>query len=56
LFPDWKKTIAETEIPIVVLSDLLPWLMKPYIDNGHLSNEQQTFNYQLSDSAELGWL
>ena len=52
MFPDWKKTIAETEIPIVVLGDptypLLPWLMKPYIDNGHLSPEQQTFNYRLS--------
>ena len=63
LFPDWKKkkkkkAIAETKIPIVVLGvpciSLLSGLMKPCIDNGHLSDEQQTFNYRLSDSAELG--
>jgi len=47
-----KKNIAETEISIVVLGDptypLLPWLMKPYVDNCYLSPEQQTFNYRLS--------
>ena len=52
LFPDWKKVISETEIPVVILGDpaypLLPWLMKPYLDNGHLSREQRTFNYRLS--------
>ena len=44
--------ISGTEIPIVILGDpaypLLPWLMKPYLDNGHLSREQRTFNYRLS--------
>ena len=52
LFPDCKKVISGTEIPIVILGDpaypLLPWLMKPYLDNGHLSREQRTFNYRLS--------
>ena len=52
LLPDWKKAIAGTEVPLVVLGDpaypLLPWLMKPYLDNGHLSREQRTFNYRLS--------
>ena len=37
LFPEWKKTIAQEEIPLVVLGDpaypLLPWVMKPYVDN-----------------------
>ena len=41
LFPDWKKVISGKEIPILVLGDpaypLLPWLMKPYSDNGQLS-------------------
>ena len=52
LFPEWKKTIAREEIPLLVLGDpaypLLPWVMKPYVDNGHLSREQRRFNYRLS--------
>ena len=52
LFPEWKKTIAQEEIPLVVLGDpaypLLPWVMKPYVDNGHLSRDQRRFNYRLS--------
>ncbi|KAI8516517.1 hypothetical protein Bbelb_050980 [Branchiostoma belcheri] len=28
----------------------LPWLMKPYPDNGHLSEEKTTFNYRLSQA------
>lgn len=52
MFPEWKKTIAQKEIPLVVLGDpaypLLPWVMKPYVDNGHLSCAQRRFNYRLS--------
>lgn len=52
LFPEWTKTIAQEEIPLVVLGDpaypLLPWVMKPYIDNGHLFRDQRRFNYRLS--------
>ena len=53
LFPEWKKkTIAQEEVPLVVCEDpphpLLPWVMKPYIDNGHLSHDQRGFSYHLS--------
>ena len=52
LFPEWKKTIAREEIPLVVLGDpaypLLPWVMKPYVDNGYLSRDQRRLNYHLS--------
>lgn len=52
LFPDWKEQIGETDIPLVLLGDpaypLLPWLMKAYPNNGHLTREQKRFNYHLS--------
>ena len=52
LFPEWKKTISQEEISLVVLGELayplLPWVMKPYVDNGHLSRNQRRFNYRLS--------
>jgi hypothetical protein len=52
LFPNWKKTIAGKEIPLLVLGDpaypLLSWLMKSFPDNGSLSVQQKTFNYRLS--------
>ena len=33
LFPNWKKTIAGKEIPLLVLGDpLLSWLMKSFPD------------------------
>ncbi|XP_035692548.1 protein ANTAGONIST OF LIKE HETEROCHROMATIN PROTEIN 1-like [Branchiostoma floridae] len=41
-----------TNIPAVILGDAayphLPWLMKAYPDNGHLTREQLIFNYRLS--------
>ena len=49
LFPE---QIGETDIPLVLLGDpaypLLPWLMKAYPNNGHLTREQKRFNYHLS--------
>ena len=52
LLPDWKEEIAGKEVPIVLLGDpaypLLPWLMKAYPNNGHLTPEQKRYNYRLS--------
>ena len=51
-FLSGKKVIAQEEVPLVVREDpphpLLPWVMKPYIDNGHLSHDQRSFSYHLS--------
>ena len=52
LLPDWKEQMEERDIPLVMLGDpaypLLPWLMKAYPNNGHLTREQKQFNYRLS--------
>ena len=52
LLPDWKESIENVDIPLLLLGDpaypLMPWLMKSHINNGNLSNEQKTFNYRLS--------
>ncbi len=46
------KNMYDVDIPLVLLGDaaypLLPWLMKPYSDNGRLSKEKLHFNYRLS--------
>ena len=46
------RTIIGFEVPIVILGDpaypLLPWLMKPFADNGVLTPDARTFNYCLS--------
>ena len=38
------RVIAGKEVPVLVLGDsaypLLPWMMKPYIDNSTLSQDQ----------------
>ena len=50
LLPDWTKQIARQDVPIALFGDpaypLLPWLMKVYPNNGHLSREQKRFNYR----------
>ena len=52
LFPPWTKEINGVRVPVLLLGDpaypLLPWIMKPYLDNGQLTKEQKTFAYKLS--------
>ena len=52
LLPTQYKNINGVDVPLMILGDpaypLLPWLMKPYSDNGRLSQRQSNFNYRLS--------
>lgn len=52
LLPNWVKRIGGKNVPLVILGDpaypLLDWLMKAFPDNGHLTQQQRTFNYRLS--------
>ena len=52
LLPNTHRTINGIEVPIVIVGDptypLLPWLMKPFADNGRLTPDARTFNYWLS--------
>ena len=45
-----EKAIAQEEVPLVLEdpAPLLPSVMKPYIDNGHLSRDQRKFNYHVN--------
>ena len=49
LLPHCRKSLSGSDVPLVILGDpaypLLPWLMKAYPNNGHLSCEQKKFNY-----------
>ncbi|XP_053894118.1 uncharacterized protein LOC128842275 [Malaclemys terrapin pileata] len=49
-FPDYKITVGDVEMPIVILGDLAyplqPRLMKPY--TGHLDSSKERFNNRLS--------
>ena len=53
-FPDWKKNILGTNVPLFVIGDpaypLLPWLMKGYINNIATTEAQQYYNYRLSSA------
>ena len=57
LLPHWTKRINGKDIPLLLLGDpaypLLPWLMKAFINNGHLSAQQKHFNYRLSKARVI---
>ena len=52
LFPNWTRRIGGVNVPLIILGDpaypLLPWVMKPYIENSSSTPEEHTFNYRQS--------
>ena len=52
LFPRWSRTMSGVNVPLLVLGDsaypLLPWLMKPFMENPNTTPGQRNFNYRLS--------
>ena len=53
LFPaDRSKVINGVKVPVIIIADaaypLLPWIMKPFPDNGNLPRDKSHFNYRLS--------
>ena len=54
LFRQNSMLMCGTSAPVVILGDpvylLRPWLMKPYINDGHLTAEKREFNNRLSQA------
>ena len=52
LFPDWSVQLGGVDVTLVVLGDaaypLLPWLMKPYLDNPGTTDQERYYNYRQS--------
>ena len=53
LFPSaLAKSIEGVDVPLMLIGDpaypLLDWLMKPFQENGSLTDQQRIFNYRLS--------
>ena len=52
LLPSSPRVIHGINLPLLILADpaypLMPWLMKPYVQQSNLSNAAKAFNYRLS--------
>ncbi|XP_041347043.1 protein ANTAGONIST OF LIKE HETEROCHROMATIN PROTEIN 1-like [Gigantopelta aegis] len=54
--PEWTQAVGPTDdnidMPVVLIGDaaypMSSWLLKPYVDRGRFTEEEQTFNYRLS--------
>ncbi|XP_041372666.1 protein ALP1-like [Gigantopelta aegis] len=54
--PEWTQAVGPTDdnidMPVVLIGDVAypmsSWLLKPYVDRGRFTEEEQTFNYRLS--------
>ena len=52
LLPNQPRVIGGVEVPLIILGDpaypLLPWLMKPYLENSSTTSQERQFNYRQS--------